>query len=207
MCTAPVVTKSCVVSWVLMGHLGSCWCTGSMLYLGPYRSKWHILLCRAAGQCCIWGPCLGLWPDCNHRLCWCLGSGKPPECMFVTECHEDLSSLHCYPMLWWHPTYRYSWESCLSPGSYCSQGSCCHQKLHERMESGHNLWLCWCLGSMLPPEPSWSEWPLRLPRARMLSTPKLLPRAMSVFMVLLQLRSVLMSVPHIPSGSHRNHSW
>ena len=41
----------------------------------------------------------------------------------------------------------------------------------------------------------------------MYSGPKLLLRAMSGFLVLMQLGSLLMSVAHVASWSHENHVW
>lgn len=57
----------------------------------------------------------------------------------------------------------------------------------------------------LSPLPSSSEWPELLPGARMSSGPKVLPRAVSGSVVLMQLESVLKSVVHVTSKGHRNH--
>lgn len=66
------------------------------------------------------------------------------------------------------------------------------------------LWPCECPRA-LPPLPSSSEWPELLPGTRMSSGPKVLPRAVSGSVVLMQLESVLKSVVHVTSKGHRNH--
>lgn len=56
----PAAAKGHVLPQGLIGHLGPCWSPGAMMPLGPYRSKWHVLLsnARAAAGGHVWdhGP-------------------------------------------------------------------------------------------------------------------------------------------------------
>ena len=69
----------------------------------------------------------------------------------------------------------------------------CHQKSHRGPGLGPEV-LVVCSGKTFP-----SEWPFLSHRARMLSGPKLLPRAMFESMVQLQLNSVWISVASVLS--------
>lgn len=43
----PVAAEGCAVAQGLIGYLAPCCCSGAIMHLEPYRSKWHILLLDA----------------------------------------------------------------------------------------------------------------------------------------------------------------
>lgn len=85
-------------------------------------------------------------------------------------------------------------------------GPCCHQRAHRNPGSGLQPVVilvsadCVAAAAMLV----WVA--CAATEALMLSSHRLLPRAMSGSMTKLQLRSVLMSEARVTSGSHRNHA-
>lgn len=74
----------------------------------------------------------------------------------------------------------------------------------EALSCGHSLRPYWCLGNMLPPEPSQSEYSSLLLAAKISFRPKLLLRARPGLKVQLQLGSVCMSVAHVISRNDSN---
>lgn len=94
-------------------HLESYWCSGTMLPLETWLSKWLTLSFWGTwwhpGPRCCWGRCLGLWPysrvdvhgSCYHQgLLGCQGSGLPLRAMLVSEGHADLDDMWCHLGPW-----------------------------------------------------------------------------------------------------------
>lgn len=173
-----------------------------------YPTKTFFWSYRSQGLCgCLWPmlpPKAMVWPrtTCGHVGVWGL-----------CHCHYvDLSGLHCHSGLRWCSGPGCCQEPCLGLWPYNSQGLCwCPWLLLSLTECcvdaqglDYHLRLCWCLRTMLLLGLYWSGWPAL--RAMVTSWPKLLPRTMSVSVVLLQLGSEWMSLVRVTTRGHWNHS-